>query len=81
MAIQEVRDQLYQQFQILGKIQQNNKFLFSCISEGLIPSGLTFNFNLAKFVNDEAFVKKIQTFYTKIYNLLQTNKILNPLRK
>ena len=61
MAIQEIRDQLRHSFQTLGKIQQNNKFLYSCVSEGMFPNGLTLNFNLAKYVNDESFVKKIIT--------------------
>ena len=62
MAIQEIEDQIHKSFQTLGKIQQNSKFLFSCISEGLIPSGLMINFNLARYVNDETFVTNIQDF-------------------
>ena len=53
MAIQETRAKLFKSFNELGKQQQINKFLFSCISEGLMPKGLRFNFNLAKFVNSQ----------------------------
>ena len=60
MAIQEIEDQLHQSFKSLGKLKENNQFLFSCISEGMIPSGLKLNFNLAKYVNDETFVNNIK---------------------
>ena len=43
----------------LGKLQQNSKFLFSCISEGLIPKGLRIKLNLAKDVNNEEFCNEI----------------------
>ena len=60
MAIQEIEDQLRRSFESLGKLEENNRFLFSCISEGMIPSGLKLNFNLAKYVNDETFVRNIE---------------------
>ena len=60
MAIQEIRNQIQNSFQLLAKIEQNNKFLNSCISEGLIPKGLTINFQLAKYVNDEDLVNNIK---------------------
>ena len=39
---------------------QNEKFLFSCISEGLIPEGLRCKINLARDVNDVTFVNEVQ---------------------
>ena len=55
-----LEDQLHQSFKSLGKLKENNQFLFSCISEGIIPNGFKLNFNLAKYVNDENFVSNIQ---------------------
>ena len=40
--------------------KQTVKFLTSCVSEGLIPTGFRNPFNLAKDVNDETFVGTIQ---------------------
>ena len=48
------------EFRKLGYLEQNIRFLFSCISEGVIPQGLQFNFTLAKFVNDREIISKIQ---------------------
>ena len=39
---------------------QNEKFLFSCISEGLIPEGLRNRINIARDVNDVTFVDNVQ---------------------
>ena len=39
---------------------QNEKFLYSCISEGLIPFGLRSKVNLARDVNDVTFVNEVQ---------------------
>ena len=60
MAIQGLKAELKKQFQKLGYQEQNSRFLFSCISEGVIPQGLQFNFSLAKFVNDREIISKIQ---------------------
>ena len=49
---------MFECFNELGRVQQ--KFLFSCMSEGVIPKGLRINFQLAKFVNDENFVSSLQ---------------------
>ena len=40
---------------------QNEKFMYSCISEGLIPLGLRSKVNLARDVNDVTFVSEVQT--------------------
>ena len=58
--IQAMRAQMLRCFRELGSLQQNNRFLRSCISEGMIPKGLRVNFNLAKFVNDENLVNNLQ---------------------
>ena len=58
--MQEIRAQMLGRFRELGGLQQNNRFLRSCISEGMIPNGLRVNFNLAKFVNDENLIKNLQ---------------------
>ena len=39
---------------------QNEKFLFSCISEGLLPEGLRYQLNLARDVNDVTFVNNVE---------------------
>ena len=59
-TVQEIRAQMLRYFGELGSLQQNNRFLRSCISEGMIPKGLRVNFNLAKFVNDENLVNNLQ---------------------
>ena len=43
--IQAMRAQMLRCFRELGSLQQNNRFLRSCISEGMIPKGLRVNFN------------------------------------
>ena len=58
--ILEIKTQLTQFFKQLGTIQQRNKFLFSCMSEGLLPRGLQISFNLAKYVNNQNLVNQIQ---------------------
>ena len=58
--IQAMRAQMLRCFRELGSLQQNNRFLRSCISEGMIPKGLRVNFNLAKFVNDENLINNLQ---------------------
>ena len=45
----------------LVKIEQRNQFLFSCMSEGILPNGLKCNFQLANYVNDENFICDIVT--------------------
>ena len=39
---------------------QNEKFLFSCISEELIPEGLRARVNITRDVNDVTFVSEVQ---------------------
>ena len=58
--IQEIRTQLIQLFYQLGTVQQRNKFMYSCMSEGLLPKGFQIFFNLANFVNNQNLVKEIQ---------------------
>ena len=58
--VQAIRAQMLRCFGELGGLQQNNRFLRSCISEGLIPKGIRVNFNLAKFVNDENLIHSLQ---------------------
>ena len=60
MQIQEIRALMYECFNELGRIQQNNKFMYSCMSEGVIPKGLRVQFQLAKYVNDVQFVSSLQ---------------------
>ena len=91
MAIQEIEDQLRRSFESLGKLEENNRFLFSCISEGMIPSGLKLNFNLAKYVNDETFVRNIENIIDNansrlldlVYerNMYEENSIYDKLEK
>ena len=49
------------QFRQLQIELQNEKFLFSCISEGLIPEGLRNRMSIARDVSDVTFVNKSQT--------------------
>ena len=58
--IQEIRTQLLQNFKQLAHLKQQNKFMYSCMSEGLLPKGLQISFNLANFVNDQNLVREIQ---------------------
>ena len=62
----------------LEKLKQNSKFLLSCISEGLIPNGLRFKFNLAKDVNNEEFCKELNDVIdeanSKILDIVYTNQ-------
>ena len=58
--IQEIRAQLISKFKQLGEVQQRNKFMYSCMSEGLLPKGFQISFNLASFVNDQNLVNSIQ---------------------
>ena len=63
----------------LGKLQQNSKFLLSCISEGLIPKGLRLKLNLAKDVNNEEFCNEINDVIdeanSKILDILYSKQI------
>ena len=60
MTVQEMRGQIRKLLKQLGKLKQNSKFLFSCISEGVIPKGLKLGFNLANYVNNRDLVENIQ---------------------
>ena len=61
--MEQIQDQQYlnTSFRNLQIELQNEKFLYSCISEGLIPLGLRSKVNLARDVNDVAFVSEVQT--------------------
>ena len=63
----------------LGKLQQNSKFLLSCISEGLIPKGLRLKLSLAKDVNNEEFCNEINDVIdeanSKILDILYSKQI------
>ena len=56
-----IRDQMQKSMNELVKIEQRNQFLFSCMSEGILPNGLKCNFQLANYVNDENFICDIVT--------------------
>ena len=56
----DTRAKLLKKSKDLGIIQQNIRFLYSCMSEGLVPKGLQFNFTLAKFVNNQNLVSGVQ---------------------
>ena len=51
---------LQSDFWNMQKERLNLKFFTSCVSEGLVPNGMKIKFNLAKDVNNEAFVKDIE---------------------
>ena len=53
-----------------------SKFLFQCISEGLIPKGMMTKFSLANFVNDHSLVEQI----TGIINE-KSSRILDAIAK
>ena len=60
MAIQGLKTQMFRCFNDLEYTRQNNHFLHSCISEGLIPKGLKVTFNLAAHINNQHFVGVLQ---------------------
>ena len=61
--MERIQDQEYLNkcFRNLQIELQNEKFMYSCISEGLIPEGLRSKVNLARDVNDVTFVSEVQT--------------------
>ena len=57
----QIRKNLSRDYLNLRIEQENNRFYRSCISEGLLFNGIRRHFNLARDVNDDGFVQKIQT--------------------
>ena len=65
----------YSNFKQLQIELQNEKFLFSCISEGIMPEGLRYKINLARDVqqcSESAILRREETIYSSKQVLMFT---------